>query len=1037
MNALRVLISELKASDSLNPVTVIVPNNYVGIAARRTIASGQHGPIAPSKIGFAAVAFTTAYNLAELLGTSRLAAEGLRPSSTPIVAAVIRQVLSDNPGMFSEIAQHPSTERRLIAAHRELSDLSNVELDVLANQSSRARDIVRIHRSVTSLLSHSWYDEKELTNSARLSVESGTVSLDALGVLVLFAPERLSHAKLQLFKSIAEVLRTTAIFTMTGNEQADANVTRLASALGLNIEPSKPAVIPELTVTSMSDADDEVRHVIRGILEEASNGVFFDRMAIAYPSAQPYVRLLHDHLTAAEIPFNGTTSAKLIDTVAGQFLRKLLLLGNRGFRREDMLSLLSSSPISWDDTSAPTRAWARISRDLKALKGAEDWLDKLRIHIVAITAEIDRTAKHSESDWRLRHMRREINWTEGLYSFVDDLTRQLDYGSGLTDWPSLCQWAKSLLRRYLPDTEQWPHHETRSLELIDSILDQISNLEQIGASVSCNTFLRALEAELSIQDSPIGTFGRGVLVAPIKGVSGLNLERIWILGLNEGSFPSFPHEDSLLPDHERAKTGALAVQSTSTDEEHRSFLSALSSVGSEGTAHLSRPRGNLRRTEGLQPSRWLVDLVEQVSDSSLPRGEIDSIEEPWIHHTASFTAGLTQSSFPSTAQEFDTRSLLEHSQIKGSVIGHELLASDRTLVAGIEMQSSRAGKEFTRFDGNLTGLLSPVFAKNRGVTSATALETWARCPYRYFVQYVLHVNPQKIPRDGSRIDPLSRGNLIHSILERFVSPMISDHGKQHETKQQALSRLHSIAQKEFQKIDKRGLTGEALYWRREQIRILRELELFLDHDRLRRNNHCLAPVATELSFGFRNSPQVEVPLPSGEKLSIRGSIDLVDTDPAGNLVVIDYKTSRLIKLSEDNPHQRGTKLQLVLYAFAARSALQRADASVTSLYWHLRPDSNYDFTGYTVTKAVEAETIAAISTIVDNINRGIFVQHPEEKTHTKSANCQFCDPDGLALNDTRLRFLRKRLAPEVQEFLTLAEPELLSVAPPFSGRNND
>src|SRR3954447_8944335 len=65
--ALRASIAAAKAGEPLAPVTVVVPSNHVGVAARRLLATGALGPVSGG-IGLVAVTFVTPYRLAELLG---------------------------------------------------------------------------------------------------------------------------------------------------------------------------------------------------------------------------------------------------------------------------------------------------------------------------------------------------------------------------------------------------------------------------------------------------------------------------------------------------------------------------------------------------------------------------------------------------------------------------------------------------------------------------------------------------------------------------------------------------------------------------------------------------------------------------------------------------------------------------------------------------------------------------------------------------------------------------------------------------------
>ncbi|HVL98265.1 MAG TPA: hypothetical protein VM324_03130 [Egibacteraceae bacterium] len=153
---LRERVSAAKADDPLQPVTVVVPTNYVGVSTRRLLASGELGPVTAQGAGVAGLNLLTVYRLAELLGAPRLAAQGRRPVSTPVVAAAVRTVLTDAPGIFAEVREHPSTEEALVHAYRELSELQKTSLDTLAATGIRASEFVRVRRAARALLADTW-----------------------------------------------------------------------------------------------------------------------------------------------------------------------------------------------------------------------------------------------------------------------------------------------------------------------------------------------------------------------------------------------------------------------------------------------------------------------------------------------------------------------------------------------------------------------------------------------------------------------------------------------------------------------------------------------------------------------------------------------------------------------------------------------------------------------------------------------------------------------------------------------------------------
>jgi ATP-dependent helicase/DNAse subunit B len=136
------------------------------------------------------------------------------------------------------------------------------------------------------------------------------------------------------------------------------------------------------------------------------------------------------------------------------------------------------------------------------------------------------------------------------------------------------------------------------------------------------------------------------------------------------------------------------------------------------------------------------------------------------------------------------------------------------------------------------------------------------------------------------------------------------------------ARLHSIAEQLCNDYEARGLTGRRLFWHRDRRRILADLDRFLVEDARVRDDFALHTVATELQFGLPGSsrPAVEVVVSAGRTVRFRGAADRVDCAADGTLWVIDYKTGRSNGLDPDDPIARGTRLQLPVYAHAARAA---------------------------------------------------------------------------------------------------------------------
>ena len=177
--ALRAEIVAAKGAEPLAPVTVVVPSNHVGVAARRLLASGRLGPTtsSPDGVGLVAVTFLTTYRLAELLGAPVLAGEGRRPVSTPVITAAMRRALHADAGHVRARRGAPGDRvgpRRLLPrAPRPVPGGAPCRS---AGTGRRARDVVRLQGAARAVLETAWYDEEDLMAAAATGPRRGVAA---------------------------------------------------------------------------------------------------------------------------------------------------------------------------------------------------------------------------------------------------------------------------------------------------------------------------------------------------------------------------------------------------------------------------------------------------------------------------------------------------------------------------------------------------------------------------------------------------------------------------------------------------------------------------------------------------------------------------------------------------------------------------------------------------------------------------------------------------------------------------------------------
>lgn len=1027
-DALRAAVSEAKAGDRLAPVTVVVPSNHVGVAARRAMARRGLGDGSGRGSGIAAVTFLTPYRLAEMIGAPRLAESGRRPVSTPVIAAAVRSALSGSAGMFAPVASHPATEAALVDAYRLLRDLSDDARAALSAASERAGEVVRICEAARRSLAGEWYDEEDLASAAAEAFGTAGAPTRDLGPLVVYLPQRLTRHAGSLLAAAASQLPLVVVAGATGRAAADGDAVRCVERLGGDATGwqagnERAVVAADRTrFITCSDADDEVRAAVRVVLDAVRAGTPLDRIAVLYAARDPYARLVHEQLGAAGVRANGTAVVPLAGRVAGRTLLSLLDLPARRFRRHDVFAWLTGAPIVRAGKWTPTTAWERISREAAVVEG-DDWDRRL----ARFATEMDEQAARADGDvdqpaWRAERARADAERARELRDFVCGLIDELSgQASSSARWAERAEWAQDLLVRLLGDSVRrasWPEAERRAAERVERALDRLGALDSIEDEVTLDVFTRTLALELDADLGRVGRLGEGVFTGPISMAAGLEVDLVILLGLVEGSFPAAIRDDSLLPDRDRAAArGELAGIGQRIDDQERDLFTALAGAGKHV---LCVPRGDLRRSSERVPSRWAAELAGAVAGDRWSSRALLSAESDWCDHIPSFAAALRRSGVPATAQEHRLRSLLANTDRAPSI--------DDTIIArGAATIGARRSYRFTKFDGNLEGL--DIASPTVGLTSATRLERWAKCPFAYLLGDLLHIVPVENPEDELQITPLDKGSLVHDVLEQFITEVVDGLAPCPDPDTPwppaARERLQAIAREVGTDYEARGLTGRPIFWRRDRVQIERDLARFLDEDDLHRKARRTRPVAAELAFGMEGQDGVTLDLPDGRSICFRGRADRVDEDENGALHVVDYKTGRAKgyeNLSADEPDDGGRKLQLPVYGVAARLHRARPDARVFAEYWFVSAKGEFRRQGFEIDADVLERFRGRLGSIVEGIEAGVFPARPTDSSTNIWIDCHFCDPDGLGVNELRRQWERKRSDPRLVPYGDMAEP---------------
>lgn len=996
------LVAAKEPGHPLDPVTVVVPSNTAGLSARRLLARGD-APSGLAAVNLANVSFVTPFRLAELFGAGQMGDR--RPLTNPVLAAAVRAVLAAAPGRFAGVADHQATAAAVASVYAELSRARPATRSAIAGATAQGAEVVRVVEEVRARLG-GFFDEDDLARAATSAVDGA-----ALGSLVWHLPDRLTPAMAELMtvalaaSSLSASATASVIVGVTGEPDADGVVLETVRSCGVVVPAtSEIAGAPSATrIVSASDPDEEVRQVVREVVQLAGEGTPLDRIAIFRPSPGSYARTLIEHLDGAGIPHNGPGAPRLADTVAGRTLLRALALPRERWGRGVLVALVAEAPVRAEGRLASPRQWDAVSRKAGVVGGLDDWRAKLAAHTKALEANL---ADIDDADVRATPQRigteRELATTAQMAAFVEAMAGSLAALEAATTWSDRAAVAQALLVDLLGHEQRrvaWPEPEVAAAARVDEALARLGALDDVEVSPGRTTFELAVAAELDAPMGRVGRFGHGVLVAPLGTAPGYDLDAVFVLGMAEGTCPSLRRDDALLPDRDRklAEVGELVTSDERLRTQQRAYLAALAA----GRVHrvLTWPRGDLRARRERLASRWLLDSASALAGRRVFSSDVPGLPDEVVHVVESYAAGVARASAHGSVEERDVAMLLASPE----PLHHPL--TDGAIAKGFEARSARAGTRFTEWDGNLAGHAVPSPATGTPM-SPSRLETWAGCPFEYFLRSVLHLGERDDPERIVEISAADRGTLIHTVLERFISEVLdrppADQPAPTDRWTDAdRARVVEIAEEEFAEVERKGLSGRPLHWRRTRAEVLADLDVFLTKDDEHRAAGGLRPAQVEMAFGLHGTDPLSIPLPGGRVLTFRGQVDRVDVAADGRPVVLDYKTGggKKYEALDVDPVGEGQILQLGIYAEAARARLGRDE--VEARYWMISPKGEWKKPGYEWTEERRARFLAVAEAIVDGIESGVFPARPGEYDSFWGVhdNCRYCDFDRLCPRD--------------------------------------
>lgn len=588
-----------------------------------------------------------------------------------------------------------------------------------------------------------------------------------------------------------------------------------------------------LVFFSAPGEDRECVEIARHLLGLARAGVPFDACAVALRQPEVYAPLLEEAFARARIPCRFSRGSRRPDPAGRAFLALLACaeenlsavrfgeyLSLDAFPKEaasgagsdgepgsdgrselvpwvepegDQLVFASLLPLpgvpeeapsskgttsedtdSGDRARLPTpRHWEQLIGEAGILDGRERW--KQRLDGIRAELTLQKQASRGVDRREEQRLEAELAQVDALSAFALPLVDRL------AELPEAASWG-----RWIEPLEKLAVRALGRPERVLAILDELRPMHEVGP-VGLGEVRRVLEPRLGdLRAEPLGRrFGK-VWIAELDELRGRSFHAVFLPGLAEGTFPRRAYEDPLLLDEDRLLIGTegdpahtLPTLDERVERERRLLRIAVGAA--ETRLVVSYPSLDSRVNRGRVPSFYALDLL-RAAEGRLP--DLRHLERRAAEASPA-RLGWPAPRDPALAiddTEFDLATLVaaldpdsggESRSIRGR--GRYLLETSAHLGRSLRHRYRRyalrtigASDGLVTTDADLHALLARHRPRERAWTAET-LESFAACPYRFYLRGVLGLRPRDRPRRLEQVDPATRDQLFHEVVHALLA----------------------------------------------------------------------------------------------------------------------------------------------------------------------------------------------------------------------------------------------------------------------------
>jgi len=590
--------------------------------------------------------------------------------------------------------------------------------------------------------------------------------------------------------------------------------------------------------------------------------------------------ILKEELTAHNIPYFIDEKRPVMEKTVCRFAISLLKCAVMGCRREDVLTMVKTGiyPICEGDAAKLQQYLYEKGVRFISRSAIDRCTDE---GLCAILSAIDRS---------IRTLRAELN-TRSAKAAARGFYRALKEFEG-----EITAYIGALVE----DDMEAADEERLAYGALMDILSQMDTMMG-GGTLSPREFLQIIEAGLMAEEiAVLPATADCVSVGDMDRSRMASVECLMVLSANDGCLPKVIRPTGILPEREKERMAQDGLW-LGNDVAARMAEAEWSIYGA-----FCKPKSRLYISYSAQDQKG-----DPRSLSTVIGNLLKVFPKLKIHGTENYRSPMGYAVTAASGAAAGREALMAAAR-------GESVADGFTDLYEICTQALTQGRSSTPMD-TLDARYAQALFLPRGTVSATMMERYARCPMAHFVDYGLTPTERKEPG----VDPRDRGNLLHTVMERFVERVQKDNLSYHMAEEEAARLARQLMEDAI--LESELLTDARSQYRKGVLCAQAEEAAFALCHQLKVS--AFTPLSQEAFFDAME----EITIPRYEKpIRVVGKIDRVDEAMVQGeryIRVVDYKSGRAG--FDEKAIAAGVDLQLPIYASAAAKA---ADAKIGGMF---------------------------------------------------------------------------------------------------------